>query len=164
MSDRARQPLPYSKRCFVCGRDNPKGLGLRFERQGDVVSATCTLDGHYNGFLGRTHGGIAAALLDEAMGWATVLASHRFTYTVELSVRYKQPVPLEQPLTVRGWLERHTRRLSFAAAELLDGAGQRLVTGEGKFMMVSEQETRNIADALIYDPNAWRVDPSSAAE
>jgi acyl-coenzyme A thioesterase PaaI-like protein len=110
----APQPLPVSSGCFVCGRDNPRGLALRFERHGALgVRATCVLDRDYIGFSSRAHGGVVASLLDEAMGWASVLAAGGFTYTAELEIRYRQPAPVGEPLEVRGRVVRHTRRITF---------------------------------------------------
>lgn len=158
MSDGGRpQPLPYSRGCFVCGRDNPHGLGLRFERRGEWVETECLLAPHYNGFVERTHGGIIAALLDEAMGWATVLSGGRFTYTVELTLRYKRPVPVGEPVRVRARVVRENRRLASAEGEILSGDEQ-LVQASGKFMHTSAEETRRIADALIYESGSWRID------
>lgn len=158
MSDGGRpQPLPYSRSCFVCGRDNPHGLGLRFERRGEWVETECTLAPHHNGFVERTHGGIVAALLDEAMGWATVLSGRRFTFTVELTLRYKLPVPVGVPVRVRARVTRDNRRLAVAEGEIHRDA-ELLVTAAGKFMYTSGEETRRIADALIYESGSWRLD------
>ena len=85
------QPLPYSESCFVCGYDNPLGLKLRFFRDDDEVVSRFELPSDYTGFLDRTHGGIISSVLDEAMGWATAIRWNRFTYTVELKVRFRQP-------------------------------------------------------------------------
>lgn len=150
--------LPTSHGCFVCGEHNPHGLQLRFERLGETVLSRFELDQSRIGFDGRTHGGIVAALLDEAMGWVTILASHRFTYTVELNVRYLKPVPVGQPLHVEAWSERHTRRLSFAAARIVDpSSGETLAEGRGKFMMTGEVESRQIAEQLIYRDGSWKL-------
>ena len=159
MTDRAR--LPSTHHCFACGLDNQRGLRLRFVREndsryGERVSTTTTLEGDLNGFSDRTHGGIVATLLDEAMGWATVAATRRFTYTVELSVRYRLPVPTGQPLQVTGWVSRHRRRLCWTGAEIHDRQSQLLASAEGKFMFATDDENRRIADALIYQPG---VDP-----
>jgi len=121
------------------------------------VQTECRLSPHFNGFAARTHGGIVAALVDEAMGWATVLAGHRFTYTVELNLRYKQPVPVDETITVRARVTRDSRRLAVAEGEISLGE-ERLVTATGKFMYTTDEETRRIADALIYEKGAWRID------
>ena len=152
------QPLPYSTGCFVCGHENPAGLQLRFHHDGDWVIGRCCLPAHYRGFLDRAHGGIISALVDEVMGWATVLRGNRFSYTVELTVRFRQPVAVEEELEIRGRVTRHTRRLSFAEAQIRDREGSLLVSAEGKFMMVSAEVSRAQADALVYDPGAWRLE------
>jgi len=156
-------PLPYSDGCFVCGHENPAGLGLRFRAEHDEVVADFVLPSHFRGFLDRTHGGIASALVDEAMGWATVLRSDRFTYTAELVVRFREPVPLETPLQVRARVVRHTRRLSFAEGEILDAESHALIRASGKFAMVGTDESREIAGLLIYEPGAWRLGRASHA-
>ena len=152
------QPLPYSESCFVCGHDNPLGLKLRFFRDADEVVSRFELPFDYRGFLDRTHGGITSSLLDEAMGWATAIRWNRFTYTVELKVRFRRPVPVETPLEVRARVSRHTRRLSFAEARILMADDGILATAEGKFMQVDSDESNEVAGALIYDPGAWRFD------
>ncbi len=155
-SSTERVPLPPSHSCFVCGRDNQHGLALRFDSIGNQVVTQCELGSQYAGFDRRTHGGIVAALLDEAMGWATVLATGRFTYTVELNVRYRAPVPTETPLAVAGWVERDARRLLFAAATIKSSEQQLLASATAKFMKVSEAETKEIAGSLVYSPGSWR--------
>lgn len=151
------QSLPVSQGCFVCGKDNPHGLRLRFQHEDGVVSTSTTLPDHTAGFDQRTHGGIVAGLLDEAMGWATVLASRRFTYTAELLVRYRDRVPVGEPLTVIGRVDRNARRLLLASASILDVDGTELATATGKFLTVSAEETETIAGALIYSPSCWRL-------
>ena len=154
------QSLPVSENCFVCGKDNPYGLRLRFRHHDGVVSTDLTLPEHLMGFEQRTHGGIVAGLLDEAMGWATVIASNRFTYTAEMTVRYRDRVPVGEPLTVTGRVDRATRRLLFASAVIRGEGHAELASATAKFMTVSEEETQRIADALIYSPSCWRREPS----
>ena len=151
--------MPSSQRCFVCGLHNEHGLQLLFERHGDAVLTSFRLARHHNGFGDRAHGGLVAAVLDEVMGWATVLAGDRFTYTAELTVRYKQPVPTGQELQLKGWVERHTRRLSFTRAELRDRADQLLAIAQGKFAPLDADAHRAVTEELIYRPDCWRPQP-----
>lgn len=157
------QPLPYSESCFVCGHENEAGLRLRFFRDGATVRCRCTLDDHYRGFLDRTHGGILATLVDETMGWATVVAANRFTYTVELNVRFRLPVAVGEPLDIAAWVNRHTRRLSYAEAEIRNSTGDILVSAQGKFMVASAEETESTAGLLLYDPGAWRFEDATVS-
>ncbi len=126
------------------------------------MSASLTLEHDYHGFSDRAHGGIVAAVLDEAMGWATSIAGRRFTYTVELAVRYLQPVPTGVELTVVGWVTRQNRRLLRAVGELRDDDGIVLASGEGRFVPVSEEESRRIDASLLYEPGAERISTTSS--
>ncbi|REJ77085.1 MAG: PaaI family thioesterase [Acidobacteria bacterium] len=174
----AELALPTSHGCFVCGESNRHGLRLRFRavgpdeegRQGRRVVADTSLCTHHAGFAQRAHGGIVAALLDEAMGWATILRGGRFSFTGELQVRYLRPAPIGVPLRVEAWVERHNRRMGFAAARLSargqepgtvgggDGeAGEVLATATGKFLFTGRAESERIAEQLIYSEGSWRL-------
>jgi hypothetical protein len=53
--------------CFICSPDNPEGFRLRFD-VGDGSSRTEFLpDSAFDGYHGVTHGGIQAAILDDAI-------------------------------------------------------------------------------------------------
>jgi len=157
------QTLPYSSWCFVCGKDNPCGLRLKFHREGQSVAAEFTPHERYNGFPGMTHGGIVTALLDEAMGWATAFDSRRFSHTAELKIRFRRPTPAGAALRVEARATGSRGRLAFAVGEIRDSAGEVLVEAEGKFMLLGEKETRQVDDMLIYDPDSWRIfDPDQA--
>jgi acyl-coenzyme A thioesterase PaaI-like protein len=155
-----RRSLPASHGCFVCGLDNPLGFRLRFAAEGSAVTTAVALPRHYNGFPAVAHGGILATLLDEAMGWAAVLAQNRFAYTAELTLRYEAPVPVEETLLIRAQVDRHNRRLAYARAELTAVNGVRLASATGTFAYVDETSSRTIAAGLLYDPGDWRL-PSS---
>jgi acyl-coenzyme A thioesterase PaaI-like protein len=64
--------------CFVCGVENPVGLHLKFyQTSPNEVTANLTVPEYYQGYPGILHGGIAAALLDEAAGRALMGLSHQ---------------------------------------------------------------------------------------
>ena len=64
-------------RCFACGPDNAIGLRLHFERVDDgAVRARTSLRPEFQGWQDIAHGGIALALLDEAMAHAAGAAGY----------------------------------------------------------------------------------------
>ncbi len=63
-------PALRDQYCFGCGRHNPLGFHLEFERDGGDVVASYTPRREDSGYPGLMHGGLATLLLDEAMGWA----------------------------------------------------------------------------------------------
>lgn len=115
---RIRQP--NSKKCFVCGIENQYGLRLAFYETGPrEVTAEYTVPERYQGFPGVVHGGIVAAMLDEAAGRAAMIGdAARFMYTAKLEVFYRSPVPVAAPLRIVGTLGRHRGRLAMASAQL----------------------------------------------
>lgn len=118
--------------CFACGPDNPVGLRLQFGRaaDGDGVRAGVTLAPQYQGWRGIAHGGIVMALLDEAMAHAAGFAGHRGV-TASVSVRFRKPVPLEEPVEVRGRIAWQRRNVLGVQATIFDGRGNVLVESEG---------------------------------
>lgn len=121
-------------KCFVCGPDNDRGLKLKFEKEGeDGVKASTQLRGEFQGWQGIAHGGIALALLDEAMAQASGAAGYRGV-TASLNARFRKPVPLEETLEVRArirWMRRNVMELE---ASVSDAAGDVLLEGEGRFV------------------------------
>ena len=119
--------------CFACGPQNPIGLHLEFERSGpQSVRAQITLAPQFSGWKNMAHGGIAMALLDEAMAHAAAAAGFR-GMTASLHSRFRAPVPLQTPLEILGevvWIRRNVLSLRarvFAGVHLL-------LEGEGRFV------------------------------
>ncbi len=103
------------------------------------------------GYRGITHGGILASLLDETMGWAPSLANRRFCVTLELRVQYVKPVPLHTEVAVRGWVTGAERRIWEAEGEITDAGGAVFVRGSGRYLPVTEEQTRDVVDYLTFD-------------
>ena len=107
--------------CVVCGAANPRGLRLCYAPwDGNGVQAELDCDGSLEGYGGRLHGGIIAAVLDGAMTHC-LFALGREAVTAELTVRYKHAVATGRPATVRARLERDRPPLYRLRAELPPG-------------------------------------------
>ena len=137
-------------RCFACGPENESGLRLKFERAGDDgVRARTQLRPEFQGWQGIAHGGVALALLDEAMAHAAGAAGHRGV-TASMNARFRKPVPLGVPIEIAGrvkWMRRNVLELQ---ASVTDESGAVLVEAEGRF--VSQGRIEDIADRR--NPNA----------
>ena len=119
--------------CFGCGRHNPVGLHLEFERAGDGVVASYTTRREDQGFPGMLHGGLLALLLDEAMGWA-MYADRIFAVTARMETRFRRPAVLGETVTARGRITRNRGRRIEVAGEVLDAGGASLVEASGLFL------------------------------
>lgn len=143
--------LPNSAGCYVCGDANPRGLGVRFHREGDAVVTRFVPHEDHTGYHGRVHGGVLAALLDETMGWAPCVRLKRFFVAAELQVRFVRPAPIGAPLQVRAEVTADRGRLWDTRGEIRDEAGAVIARATGKYFPLSAEETQSIIDYLTTD-------------
>lgn len=121
-------------RCFACGPENEIGLHLRFERAaGEGVRARAVLRPEFQGWQGIAHGGVALALLDEAMAHAAGAAGHRGV-TASMNARFRKAVPLGVPLEIEGRVKWTRRNVLELYASVKDESGTLLVEAEGRFV------------------------------
>ncbi|HVI07279.1 MAG TPA: PaaI family thioesterase [Candidatus Binatia bacterium] len=124
-------------RCFVCGKDNPDGMKLKFalDEQRQTFVCRFRLSKRYTGPPGHCHGGIIASILDDAMGKVNKL--HQVVaLTREMTVEYLKPVPLHKPLTVEGREIKKRGRTHVNAAEILNEKGEVLARSKGIFIAI----------------------------
>ena len=117
-SKRVTIPPHHDPACFGCG-DNQIGFHLPHpEVEGaHRYETTFTFDARHQGGPGLAHGGMVAALIDEACG--LVATWYRFpTVTGRMFLRYRRPVPINRPLSVRAWIEDERGRRVFVRGEL----------------------------------------------
>jgi acyl-coenzyme A thioesterase PaaI-like protein len=125
--------FPDDGGCFGCSPTNPRGLALRFRREGDEIHARYTIPDALHGAPGIAHGGIVATLLDEVSCAVAALLLDQRVVTGELSVRYEQPVPVEAPLDLLARVaSRAHPRYAVIDGEVRRGA-VRLARSTGKF-------------------------------
>lgn len=125
--------LEIDRYCFVCGPENPQGLRAAFECSDGRAAATYVVRPEHQGYTGISHGGILAALLDEAMVYAAVTLG-RWVATAELTIRFGKPAPTGEALTVRAEVVRHDRRLVECRAEIRSAKGDILASATGKLL------------------------------
>ncbi len=133
--------------CFVCGRNNPIGLKVKFYQQGDQVVTYFTPGPEHQGYPDRMHGGIAATLLDETVGRAGFI--HGFwTFTMEFQVKYRKPIPLGHQITVVGEMTRDRGRAIEAKGQILLADGTVAMEGSGLFIKIKPDELRRLEEQL----------------
>jgi len=143
--------LPITESCFICGRSNPYGLKMQFTAKGGEVTATLTPPPVYMGYEGVLHGGIITALLDETMGWAAALAVSRMCMAAEMTVRFRRPVLIGSPITIKGRFVENQRRILIAEGRIIDSEDNVLATATGKFLPISDEKAKQIdREYLIY--------------
>ena len=129
--------LPSYTHCFCCGQGNDCGLRLVFrEVAGEARTEWCPAARH-GGYRGIVHGGVAAAVLDETLGWGAYLGSKLMVVTADLSVRYSRSLEIGRPVTVRARMVENQRdRIVHATGEIVDGDGRVAMKAKGRFIPV----------------------------
>lgn len=123
--------------CFVCGPENADGMHLKFYLDEAARRAVCKfkLTRRYQGPPGHSHGGIIAAILDEAMGKVNKLSSV-IALTKRMDVEYLKPVPLGKPLIATGRPQHNEGRQYTNVAEITNEQGEVLARSTGTFIAI----------------------------
>ncbi len=150
---------PNSSMCFVCGLKNIAGLKAFFYEtdEGEVIARFVPQEVH-QGYPGRLHGGIAAAILDETIGRALMITygDNVWGVTVELNLRFRAPVPLYTELQAVARITRDTKRIFEGEGELILPDGTVAVTAKGKYFKLRLED---IAQDVDLEAVEWRVVP-----
>jgi uncharacterized protein (TIGR00369 family) len=146
---------PNSRNCFVCGLENPFGLHLRFfETAPGEVTVECTIPEEYQGYPGVVHGGVVAAMLDEAAGRSQMQDDPpRFMFTARLDIHYRKNVPIGQPLRVVGKAGISKRRTATAKSAIYDQEGNLLAEADALMVNVPD----DIVQGVDLEALGWKV-------
>lgn len=148
---------PNSNHCFVCGRENPYGLHLKFYESipGEVI-VEYTVPEQYQGYPGVVHGGVVAAILDEVTGRSQMGGDPpRFMFTARLDIRYRKNVPTGQPLKIIGQAGTSKERIATATGKIFGPNGDILAEAEAVLVNVPPEIVNNVDLTSL----GWKVDP-----
>jgi acyl-coenzyme A thioesterase PaaI-like protein len=147
--DRSSEPDDSPRRwCYGCGDRNPEGLQIEFEMDGRRVCGRFSPRAAHQGYPGLAHGGIAAAALDEAMGWA-MYATGAWAMTGRMEVKYRKPLPLHEELEVSAEVVREGGRWLQAVAAVRGPRGELLAEAKGLFVRVPRDRARELSDFYL---------------
>ncbi|MCG3146922.1 MAG: hypothetical protein PCFJNLEI_00357 [Verrucomicrobiae bacterium] len=119
--------------CVVCSPTNPVGMQLHPDLRADgSVAAVFPCAAVFQGYPGILHGGITASLLDGIMTHC-LFAHDVSAVTAELTIRFRHPIAIGTPVTVRAWRKRSHSMLHLVAAELVQN-DQVKTTASAKFL------------------------------
>jgi len=127
--------------CFVCGKENPRGLKIRVSYQPEARRAETelTLEREFQGWQEVVHGGILATLLDELMAHAV----WRFAgpgVTLGLEVAYKKPLKPGEAIRVWGTVAEPANRRLRAQGEIIRVAdGAVIARGASRFLLLEKE-------------------------
>ena len=147
---------PNSKDCFVCGLENDFGLKSYFYEleNGELIARFFPAEAHQS-YPGRLHGGISAAILDETIGRAIINheRSGLWGVTLEFSMKFRKPVPLDQEVLVRGRVTSENSRTFEGTGEIVLADGTVAVEGKGRYLKMA---LSNITDD-DFEGEQWQI-------
>ena len=123
--------LPDHGSCFVCGKSNPKSIGITWQlATGNHIFASFEFSDLQQGPPGFVHGGASAAVMDEAMGLAVFHSGYRVV-TANLSIDYRKPIPLGKTVKIQAVMSGKSERRILALGEILLPDGSVAVSAKG---------------------------------
>jgi uncharacterized protein (TIGR00369 family) len=150
-----RTPQANSNYCFVCGLSNKFGLKIRFfNTDPGEVTAQIIIPEQYQGYPGVVHGGIVAAILDEAAGRSMMFGEQaRFMFTAKLEIRYRKNVPVGELLKLIGHSLESKSRTAKAKSALYDQ--QNIFLAEAEVLLVDVPG--EMTSGIDLDALGWKV-------
>jgi len=144
---------------------NPFGLKARFyEMENGELVCLFRPSEHHQSYPGRLHGGIAAAILDEAIGRAAQINREEAVWgvTLEFDIDYKKPIPLDAELKAVCRITRETSRSFEGSGEILLPDGKVAASAHGRYLRLPIEK---ISD-FNAEEQEWQVfrDQSDPAE
>ena len=130
--------------CFACGTLNTHGMQLDLHIEPGRCWTELSLEPRFEGWEGIAHGGIVCTVLDEVMAWSLVGADN-WGVTAKLSVAFRRPIRVGQPIRAEGWVTKERRRLVATAGTVVDAAdGTVLATADALYMAATDERKREL--------------------
>ncbi|MBI4459971.1 MAG: PaaI family thioesterase [Acidobacteria bacterium] len=125
--------------CYVCGPKNAHGLHVPFVRDGENASrGIYTARAEHCGWPGLLHGGVALALMDEALAWALYFQG-LYGVTARLEIRFREAIPVGAKLVIRAWTLQQRRRIVNARAEIRRESSRDVLVAEADATMYLQE-------------------------
>lgn len=124
---------PLNPACFVCVKENPHGMQLDFQTDGNRASARWATCAGWESYKGVIHGGIISSVLDEAMSKAIIYDGNE-AFTADLRIRFRKKVCADDVVFVKGWVVTAAKRRIMAEATLTTDNGEECAHAWGVFL------------------------------
>jgi acyl-coenzyme A thioesterase PaaI-like protein len=131
--------------CFICGIHNDSGLKTNFyEMEDNTLVAIVKGKDIHQSYPNRMHGGVISALIDESVGRAIWIEEpETWGVTMDLQMKYRKPVPLNEDLMVVSKITKNTRRVFEGTGYLINKEQQVLAEGNARYIKLSLNDIDN---------------------
>jgi len=128
----------HARGCFGCGPSNPIGLRVRFTVKGDCVTGEFTSTADHVGPPGILHGGVIAALIDEALSFLCRRLLNYDVRTIREEITFRSSSPIGDKIRVEARLEGERSRAVVATAVVRSGP-RTIAEAKGTLLKVSDK-------------------------
>lgn len=137
----------YESNCFVCEQRNERGLRISFfhDTERNLVSAEFSLSGEFSGAPTMVHGGVALAVLDEAMAWACIAVGRRWAVTSETSTRFERAIHVDRTHRVEAEIVGRTDSEIRTVGRISDLKGRVRAASTATFTILGEAQLKRAA-------------------
>ena len=135
-----------SHMCLICGMNNDLGVKGQFYNMEDgSVGGLFTFKPEHQSYPGRVHGGMLSTMIDELAG-RVLWTDHpdQIAVTMDISVKYRKPVPYGVPLKGRGIYTKKLTRAYSAKCWILDDDGTVLAEGEARYLVLPIEKVTDV--------------------
>ncbi|EJY55449.1 thioesterase superfamily protein [Alicyclobacillus hesperidum URH17-3-68] len=129
--------------CFVCGENNPHGLHIHFEKDGDGVVGYFHTEPHHMGWPNVQHGGITSSLLDEASAYVP-LHLGLVTVTAELNIAFKKPIRVGERVRIEAHPTKISSRLLLVDAKITGEDGEEKASSKAKMIVLTKAQKEEL--------------------
>lgn len=138
--------------CLVCGKDNPHSFHARFYNLEDGKIAVELLPTEVlQGFPDRLHGGVISTVMDELLNRAILVSRPEIvSVTMELSVKFRKPVPIGKPMRGIAWIEKLRTRTYDARGQIILEDGTIAAEAFGRFAMMRPEDVGGEEGVVYY--------------
>ena len=132
----AKQSI-HSQNCFGCSSQNPIGLKIAFEVNGDCIVAEFTSNENHEGPPGFVHGGVLAAILDEAISYVARSSMQYGILTMRETITFRNASPIGEKLKVEAEIAKEKNRAFVVTAKVYNQKGT-IAEAEGMLLKIKE--------------------------
>ncbi len=118
--------------CFCCGKNNPHGLKMEFEKENNEVVSKIVLDKKFQGYKDIVHGGIVCTLLDEVSAQVVYKKGIKCV-TAKITVKLKKPVYTNKQIILRARLIKESSSYFICEADLFQ---DKILKAQSQAMLV----------------------------
>lgn len=139
--------LSYETNCFVCEPNNAAGLQIPFfhDIERNVITAEFSLSDSFSGAPTMLHGGVALAVLDEAMAWACIAVGRQWAVTSETSTKFHRAIYVDKPHVVEAEIVTQTDTQLVTSGRIINIKGVIRAEATATFTALGEAQMKRAA-------------------